>query len=139
MRRPDWRERLAQWSAERVGAPFQWGDTDCALIVAEAVDTITGGRFALVYRNRYKSRGQAVGFQRRNQIDLARGLERAGVFRWQGDPQPGDIITYPHPPFVLGHVCLGPLVMSAREDIGVCYGRTSDAMKQPGATVWRIA
>jgi len=33
----DWRTRLIAWSAEQVGKPFVWGETDCASLVRAAL------------------------------------------------------------------------------------------------------
>lgn len=141
MRVPGWQERLSIWAARRLGTPFEWGDTDCALIVAEAFDVITGAHHAAQHRGRYRNRRQAARYQRRTELDLARGLARAGAFQWPGIALPGDLVLHPHPdgPWQVGHVVLGARCLTANEKNGVFLGYTADALAQPGATVWRIA
>ena len=141
MRLPDWRVRLLLWSRQRLGCAFEWGRSDCAIVCAEAYDAITGGRLAAQYAGRYRTARGAARFQRRHGVTLREGLEKAGVFRWQGVPVMGDLILHPHPdgPWVVGHVVLGPFCLTAAEAPGVYLGRTEDAIAQPGAGVWRIA
>jgi hypothetical protein len=136
-----WQERLAAWAQRRLGDPFQWGESDCAIVCCEAFDCLTGSRMAAEYRARYHNARQALRFQAKRGINLQTELERRGAFRWQGMALFGDLILHPHPeePWMVGHVVIGPeLVLSANEAAGVCCGRIADAVAQPGAGVWRV-
>lgn len=141
MRHVDWKDRLLKWASRRMGASFAWGDTDCALIVFEALDVITGSHIAAAHRGRYRNARQAARYQLRHRIDLAVCLAAAGAFRWPGMALTGDLVLHPHPdgPWQVGHVVLGPHCLTANEECGVYLGKTEDALKQPGAAVWRIA
>lgn len=51
----DWRSRLSAYLYEIAHKPFVWGEHDCALFAAGAVQAMTGQDFAANYRGRYKT------------------------------------------------------------------------------------
>lgn len=54
-RRPDWRPRLTVYLAAASARPFAYGQHDCALFVAGAVNAMTGVDLADRYRGLYTS------------------------------------------------------------------------------------
>lgn len=140
--RPDgWRERLFAWAVSQIGAPFEWGRNDCALICLEAVDRIRGRSGAAAqYRGRWTGCRAALRFQEKEGMELAAALEREGAFRWRGMPETGDLVLHPHPglDFTCGHVVLGFTVLSSNEENGVYVGQLAAALTQPGAFVMRV-
>ncbi|MBC8718181.1 hypothetical protein H5024_11235 [Ochrobactrum sp. Marseille-Q0166] len=54
-RYPDWRPRLSAYLYEVAHKPFKWGEHDCALFAAGAVEAMTGADFAAEYRGKYKT------------------------------------------------------------------------------------
>lgn len=57
---PDWRARLDSWVAESFRMPFAWGQHDCALNAARAVEAQTGVDFAADWRGRYSTYEEGV-------------------------------------------------------------------------------
>lgn len=139
---PDWRARLARWATLRVGAPFEWGRSDCALICFEAVDCIRrGSNLAAQYRGAWDSMHGAIRFQREHGTDLRAALTAAGLSAHAGPAATGDIIL--HSPegyaFVAGNVAVLNYIVSAHPEYGVALGRLADAVAYPGAQIMRVA
>ena len=55
MRLPDWEARLRSVIDAWAGEPFVWGERDCALWAAAAVEAQTGQDFAAPFRGRYRT------------------------------------------------------------------------------------
>lgn len=143
MRNVGWEEMLRTWAWHRMGDAFRWGDNDCAMLCFEAADLITGRRPGLKsqYSGRWSNQRTALRFQEREQINLEIALNRAGAFRRQGTPVLGDLVLHPHPrlAFVCGQVCVGEMVLSSNEDLGVYFARRADVCAQSGSFVMRLA
>lgn len=85
-RLPDWRPRLQAWLTEVRQRPFAYGDHDCALFAAGAVQAMTGVDLAAVYRGRYTSlegglklaRGGHLALLRQNFDPVAPSLAQVG-------------------------------------------------------------
>lgn len=56
---PDWQRRLNQFMLGRKADPFVWGENDCALLVCDAVQEITGTNMAEEVRGKYESEESA--------------------------------------------------------------------------------
>lgn len=54
-RKPNWRTLLAAYVEQVAHKPFAWGEHDCALFAAGAVEAMTGEDIAAGYRGRYKT------------------------------------------------------------------------------------
>ena len=54
-RLPDWEPRLIQWLQKAAVTPFQWGEFDCALAAADALEAQTGHNFAGSWRGQYST------------------------------------------------------------------------------------
>lgn len=50
-----WRSALADYINDVAGKPFAWGEFDCALFAAGAVQAMTGEDFAAPYRGNYRT------------------------------------------------------------------------------------
>lgn len=56
----DWQLRLAAFVSERRCVPFAWGQNDCCLFCADAVQAITGHDFGAELRGTYSSALEAA-------------------------------------------------------------------------------
>lgn len=124
MRLRDWEARLTAWVAARAGAPFVWGQTDCALIAMEAFDALTGRALAAAYRGLWPSlraaRAYAPGF------DLVQTLVRQGCATLSPSAglRIGDFLMVKRRAWWCAHVCCGALTLSAWPRLGVAWGET---------------
>jgi len=71
----DWRTRLSVYLHEVAHKPFQWGEHDCALFAAGAVQAMTGEDFASDHRAKYKT--LIGGLRRLKQVGFADHAEMA--------------------------------------------------------------
>ena len=131
---------LRAWALARVGTPFAWGATDCALLACEAVDVQTPAlRLAERYRGRYASLLGALRFQIRAGVDLASVLAAAGLQEIPpGRAAAGDILIVPDGAFACGHVVFGVRSLSVWPEgrVGWCW--TADLVEQPGAVAYTL-
>lgn len=51
----DWPARFAALVGQRIAQPFAWGQHDCVLWAADAVQALTGADFATAYRGTYST------------------------------------------------------------------------------------
>lgn len=59
-RHPDWENRLSEYLASMAGVSFNYGQADCALFAAGAVQAMTGDDPAKAFRGKYKSMAGSV-------------------------------------------------------------------------------
>lgn len=59
-RLPAWRSRLSACIEGALQTPFEWGQHDCALFVADAVLAMTGTDHASFWRGRYRTAAGAM-------------------------------------------------------------------------------
>ena len=61
-RQPAYERRLIAWAESLIGAPFRWGDTDCAALAVEAIAVIARVTPAAIWDAipRYRSRAEAL-------------------------------------------------------------------------------
>lgn len=110
----DWEQRLYQFIEGRRLRPFAWGQHDCALFAADAVQQMTGVDLAADYRGKYRTLKEARGLG-----ELADLVDRAGLSR---KPNPrfamrGDVVLMGGPRPALG-ICLGQVfVAPGREQL----------------------
>lgn len=62
--RPDWEPRLNAWLEGRQDHPHQWGEHDCLLQPAGAIEAQTGRDFAEGHRGKYRSANGATRYLR---------------------------------------------------------------------------
>lgn len=60
VRREDWRSGLARFVERARSIPFEWGQHDCALFAAAAIEAMTGVDLASGWRGRYRSAAGAA-------------------------------------------------------------------------------
>ena len=60
-RRDDWQVRLAEYLEACARRRFRWGEWDCALLAADAVESMTGVDWASQWRGQYKDAESARG------------------------------------------------------------------------------
>lgn len=76
-RLPDWDRRLARATERHMSTPMQWGESDCLLTVADAIEAVTGIDPAAKIRGKYSSEiGAAKLMRRRKANDVEQVLER---------------------------------------------------------------
>jgi hypothetical protein len=56
---PDWQERLSRFFAIHRTRPFRYGDWDCCIFAADAIQQISGVDIAAEFRGKYGSRREA--------------------------------------------------------------------------------
>ena len=120
--------RLVRWADGRVGAPFVWGETDCAMLAFEAVDALSGGvELVTRYRGCWSSEREARRFQVREKTDTVRMLLEAGCVPVpKGFHQRGDVLLTPKNGFQCAHVCFGALCLSSCPADGTSWCLTSE-------------
>jgi hypothetical protein len=127
MRANGWDVALIEWAAERIGKPFEWGQTDCTVLVAEAIDLITGVQAcAQRYRGAWSDMESAVAWSRAHELDLFDGCVQAGCVEVYNLRlmQRGDILLVPFTRFDdvqvwCGHVFFGDQALSSSPEKGV--------------------
>ena len=135
MKLPDWESRLFAFAEAAVGRPFLWGEWDCVLLTARALDAMGAHGLTEKYQGAWHGPASALRYARRF-LSVTDGLQRAGCRPVRpGFQQVGDILLVRQGPFELGHVCLGSTVLSVDEASGVFLGRM-DAM--PAFSAWRL-
>ncbi len=60
MKFEDWQDRLADAIAERIDAPFAYGEHDCCLAASSLIEAQTGDDWMADFRGRYKSAAGAA-------------------------------------------------------------------------------
>lgn len=55
MRRNDWATRLHLYIKQHLNTPFKWGEFDCCMFPAGAVEAMTDRDFAIEFRGRYST------------------------------------------------------------------------------------
>lgn len=139
LRPHDWDGRLLAWAARRLGAAFAWGETDCAMLCFEAVDTMRVGSFlADRYRGRWNDALSARRFSRDRATDLGRELVAAGAYPVAPNfQQRGDLLLVPAQHWMCGHVCLGERSLSSSPAQNVNYVSTAAVLAMPGVRILR--
>ena len=61
----DWPDRLINFLSKRDATPLKWGETDCTLFAADAVNAMNGSDPAHFFRGKYNSRKKAFVLLRR--------------------------------------------------------------------------
>jgi hypothetical protein len=64
-RLPDWDRRLARVTEKHMALPGVWGESDCLLTVADAIEAVTGKDLAVRIRGKYSSEIGAAKLMRR--------------------------------------------------------------------------
>lgn len=82
-RLPDWDRRLAEVTARHLTTPAVWGESDCLLRVADAIEAVTGEDLAKAIRGKYSTELGAAKLLKRKKCDdvgqlLARHFEPCG-------------------------------------------------------------
>lgn len=127
MRANGWDVALLKWAAARIGMPFEWGQTDCTVLIAEAIDLITGVQTcAPRFRGAWTDMETAVAWSRLHQLDLLEGCAQAGCVEVANlrMAQRGDLLLVPFMRFDdvqvwCGHVVLGDRAVSSSPERGV--------------------
>lgn len=119
MRRHDWPERLAAFLEERRNVRFRWGENDCVLFAADAVQAMTGVDLAAPWRGQWDSRASATD-----------ALGRAGGLLAAVDM----ILPAYDSPTMAGRGDLAAFATRGRIGLAVCVGAQAIA---PSALGWQ--
>lgn len=114
MQRPqDWKSRLGAWAHEQLDKPFEWGTTDCATLVRDAVGVMFNGDVSADVRRYDSLRGAAEVL-----------AEVGGTLKWleahgsvpvdQNYIQVGDVVILPQEP---EEIAEGAAVVVVREHV----------------------
>ena len=123
IRHPDWHDRLATYLDNVSEAPFEWGQHDCALFAASAVQRMTGVDPAEEFRGQYDTYKGATEALRKH----GAGTLLKTVRDWFG-------------PSISVHLAKrGDLVMRDARTLGVCVGQYSWFVAQIGTGKGLIA
>ena len=138
MRVRNWDTALIAWAEGAVGAPFVWGETDCAMLCFCAYDILTGAALAAQYEGMWSSEATAKRFILAHKLDLQGALERAGCRPVQRNfQQRGDLILVRGAGWMSGHVCLGENSLSSRTESGVGWVRTAELLAAKSCLILR--
>lgn len=115
--------------------PFTWGEFDCCLFAADAVELMTGNDFAVDFRGKYNTKlGAARALKRYGQGDII-----STVTAKLGEPKPvmlvkrGDVVLVDNNGDPALGICLGNCV-SVVTAVGLCSLELSHIKK-----VWEVA
>ena len=140
----NWRPALYEWAEARLGDAFEWGRTDCALLMLEACDIIRGTDDATDYRGRWQTRIGAIRYIAETETPsdyLRKAGARTVALHFQ---QAGDILLAQgeaYPDFRdCAHVCLGRRSLTADPEQGVVNVITGELTAlDPPPLIWRLA
>jgi hypothetical protein len=62
--RPDWEARFAAWAEQSADRGHEFGEHDCLIAIADAIEAQTGRDFAEGHRRRYQSLGGSIRYVR---------------------------------------------------------------------------
>lgn len=130
---------VLRFATARLGRPFAWGVTDCALLALEAVDAQAGTELAARYRGQWTSEAEALAWYQQelpSEVLAAAGLAevppRTAVI--------GDVILNAGDRFPqCMAVCLGKRALTAEPERGVGQVPTRLLVHELRApSVWRL-
>ncbi|MBL0374040.1 hypothetical protein JJB09_18625 [Rhizobium sp. KVB221] len=75
-RRDDWHPRLLDYVHAQERTPFNWGQSDCLLFVAGAIEAMTGEDVAAPYRGKYSSFEEARALLGKSTLSFVRSQLR---------------------------------------------------------------
>ena len=129
-RRNDYDVRLMDYAASVIGKPFEWAQTNCAALVAAAVDAMADTSLfidSICARCTSTARGLALSRrQETRKVLLAAGL----VPVKSGFEQVGDIIVIFDGTWECSHIILGTNCLSSSLETGVALFSTAVVLKQ---------
>jgi hypothetical protein len=146
MRANGWDVALIEWATGKVGAPFVWGQTDCTLLVAEAIDIVRGDtQHADHFRGQWSDLETAAAWSREHGVDLRSGCADAGCVQVENPlmAQRGDLVLVPFSEVEdvqiwAGHVVVGDVALSASPELGVHCLPVAPLCAMPGAVLLRV-
>jgi len=120
MRRYDWASKLHEHIAANASSRFSWGDNDCCLFVARAVDVICDTEHATSLASRYHDEATAKEY-----IAQSGGIAAAvdtfiGPHKTEGRPMRGDVVLFSG---------------SNGETLGICIGKHIASVGQSGVVM----
>jgi len=106
----DWKFRLSTFLTESASKPFEWGENDCALFMADAVKAQTGCDIAQDYRGKYKTEiGSKKALKKYGAGTLKQTVE-ATFKRRKGAPMIGDVVLIERPEGTICGIFTGAVV-----------------------------
>lgn len=90
----DWDRRLAAVTSKHITTPGVWGESDCLLKVADAVEAVTGEDLAASIRGAYSTEAGAAKFMRRRKCEnVEQVLEQFFEPTGRLTAQRGDVVS----------------------------------------------
>ena len=131
-----WVTALHARAQELLGAPFEYGVTDCPMVCLLMHDAMTDKSEADRHRGNWSDRKTGLDYVLRTGNSLENVLRGLGCTNVAvGFQQVGDfILTITADGWVRGHVCLGEKVISADRDNGVSLYGTVEILTLPDHT-----
>jgi hypothetical protein len=120
MRRHDWSSKLYEYISDNAGREFSWGENDCCLFVARAVDVICDTKHAVSLASRYHDEATAQAYIEQSGGIIAAVNTFIGPHKTEGRPMRGDVVVFEGK---YGHtlgICIGSNVVSVSA-LGVVY------------------
>lgn len=117
-------KELCAWANSVRGTAFVWGETDCVMLAASALDVILGRDVSGRWRGQWDSEESAMAYDDMPSVALAAlGL----VAVTPAESGNGDILIAPHGRFPeTCHVVFGRYALTSDPVHGVGYVRTAD-------------
>ncbi len=117
MRRHDWCEKLYEQIDAHLHRSFSWGDNDCCLFAARAVDAMCDSNHEMVLREKYQDEASALEYIARSGGIAAAVDTFIGSHKVEARPMRGDVVLFEG---------------SNGETLGICLGRYTAAMGTDG-------
>jgi hypothetical protein len=122
-RRENWPTALNNFLESRRETPFKWGQHDCTLFVADAIEAMTGADPCADLRGQWKSKMKA-----HRVLTEGGGMESmlanvAKDWGWKrchpNTAQRGDLMVYAQPEGITLAICVGASAMAPAEKKGI--------------------
>lgn len=129
MRNADWFKRLTEVIAEHDNTPFEYGSSDCACFVDDAIFAITGKQ---LYKERAKNEAEVLKFLAKNKIKSPAGiLEKHLIEKPCSFAQTGDAAIIDTPEGEACGIFVGSVILS-KSHLGLCRTMRSNAKRAFG-------
>lgn len=131
-------QRLVIWAREQIGRPFEWGETDCAMLALGAVGVWTDTDQASKYAGRWASESEALAhFATELPSAVLTGMGYAEIPA--SHAAIGDIVTVPIDPWPEQlHVVVGRMCLCVDTVRGVLLLPSRAFTTRAGARAWRL-
>ena len=147
MRLADADARLTEFARSWLRRPFAWGECDCTVLAANAIDALAGTDLGGRYRGLWWDEKSARRYQKEVGDAHAGMLElgliepfsaEANLAERQAQLIRGDLIMVPFAGFVCAHIAFGALCLSTNPKRAVGWLSSAEMLAWRGARVLRV-